>query len=216
MTRESLIVMTTWPPSTQQTLRIAGACGIAAITIGILANALAIVYSAGFSYTENWLSDLGGTSYVAFLNVPRPSVSTPTTIVLSQWGLIIAGLLAIIFAFGLFLHADSPLYRLGAAFGIAGTAGLCGEGIFLAPTGVPHLVAFYTFCILAPVAMLLIGGAFILSHARLAGFSVVLGIVALAGTATAAYGRSIPELVVLVTVALWAITLSARMLRRSA
>ena len=202
-----------WPLSTK--LRIAGACGIASIVVATLANALAIFYSSGFSYTQNWLSDLGGTSYAAFLNVPRPLVSTPITILFSQWGLIIAGLLAVVFALGLFLQADSPVYRLGAAIGIVGTAGLCAEGIFLAPTGVPHLVAFYTFCLLAPVAMLLIGGTFLPPKKWLAGFSVTLGIVALAGTAMTAYARSIPELVVLVTVAFWAITLSVRMLRQS-
>jgi hypothetical membrane protein len=208
--------MTRWPPSTRTSLKITGACGIASVIVAIFANSLAIFYSSGFSFTHNWLSDLGGTSYVAFLNVPRPSVSTPNTILLSQWGLIVAGLLAVVFALGLFLQADSAVYRLGAALGIVGTAGLCAEGIFLAPTGVPHLVAFYTFGILAPTAMLLIGGTFIPSNKWLAGLSVTLGIVGLAGIATAAYGRSIPELVLLTAVALWAVTLSVRMVRRAA
>ncbi|MGZ4911474.1 MAG: DUF998 domain-containing protein [Halobacteriota archaeon] len=207
--------MTRWSPPTRIPLKIAGACGIASIIVALLANTLAIVYSSGFSYTENWLSDLGGTTDVAFLAVPHPPVSTPTTIFLSQWGLVIAGLLAIIFAFGLFRQADSPVYRLGAAIGIVGTAGLCAEGIFLASTGVPHLVAYYTFGLLAPTAMLLIGGAFIPSSRWLAGLSVTLGIIALVGTAMTAYGRSIPELILLAAVALWAITLSVRMMQRA-
>jgi hypothetical membrane protein len=208
--------MTRWPPSTRTSLKIAGACGIASVIVAVFANSLAISYSSGFSFTQNWLSDLGGTSYVALLNVPRPTVSTPTTILLSQWGLIVAGLLAVVFGLGLFLQADSAVYRLGAALGIVGTAGLCAEGIFLAPTGVAHLVAFYTFGLLAPTAMLLIGGTFIVSKKWLAGLSVTLGIVALGGTSITAYGRSIPELVLLVAVALWAITLSVRMVRRAA
>ena len=187
----------------------------ASIIVAGVATSLAIFYSSGFSYTQNWLSDLGGTSCAAFLNVPRPSVSSPTTILLSQWGLIVAGLLAIVFALGLFLQADSPVYRLGAALGIVGTAGLCAEGVFLAPTGVPHLVAYYTFGLLAPTAMLLIGGAFILSNKWLAGLSVTLGIIALAGTAMTAYARSIPELILLAAVALWAITLSVKMMRHA-
>ncbi|MDD1721315.1 MAG: DUF998 domain-containing protein [Euryarchaeota archaeon] len=144
------VLMTWWLPSTGTSLKIAGACGIASIIVAGVATSLAIFYSSGFSYTQNWLSDLGGTSYAAFLNVPRPSVSSPTTILLSQWGLFVAGLLAIVFAVGLFLQADSPVYRLGAALGIVGTAGLCAEGIFLAPSGVPHLMAYYTFGLLAP------------------------------------------------------------------
>ncbi|MGZ4925834.1 MAG: DUF998 domain-containing protein [Halobacteriota archaeon] len=207
--------MARWPLPTRTSLRIAGACGIASIIIALFTNMLAISYSSGFSYTQNWLSDLGGTTNAAFLSVPHPPVSTPTTIFLSQWGLIIAGFLAIIFAFGLFRQAESPVYRLGAAIGIVGTAGLCAEGIFLASTGVPHLVAYYTFGLLAPTAMLLIGGTFIPSSKLLAGLSVTLGIIALAGTAITAYGRSIPELILLAAVALWAITLSVRMMQRA-
>jgi hypothetical membrane protein len=207
--------MTRWSPSLRTSVRIAGTCGFASVVVAISTNSLAIYYSSGFSYTQNWLSDLGGTSYVAFLNVPRPPVCTPTSILLSQWGLIAAGLLAVAFAFGLYLHADSPVYQLGAALGIVGTAGLCAEGIFLAPTGTPHLVAFYTFGLLAPAAMLLIGGAYLASNRALAGLSVALGIVALGGTATTAYGRSIPELLLLAAVAVWAVMLSVRMLRQS-
>ncbi len=207
--------MTQWPPPTHTLLKIAGTCGIVSIIIALFANTLAIVYSSGFSYTENWLSDLGGTTDAAFLGVPHPPVSTPTTIFLSQWGLIAAGFLAVIFAVGLFLQADSPGYRLGAAIGTAGTAGLCAEGVFLASTGVPHLVAYYTFGLLAPTAMLLIGGAVVPSSRWLAGLSVTLGIIALAGTAMTAYGRSRPELMLLAAVALWAVTLSVRMMQRT-
>ncbi len=63
--------------------------------------------------------------------------------------------------------------------------------------------------------MLLIGSMFILSKKWLAGLSVTLGIVALGGTSMTAYGRRIPELVLLVAVALWAITLSVKMVRRA-
>jgi hypothetical protein len=64
--------------------------------------------------------------------------------------------------------------------------------------------------------MLLIGGTFVVSEKRLAGLSITLGIVALAGTSMISYGRSVAELVLLVTVALWAILLSIRMFKQSA
>ena len=208
MTRRALSMRTT--------LRIAGACGIASVVVAGVAESLAIFYSSGFSFTENWLSDLGGMSYTAFLNVPRAPVSSPSTILIGQGGLIIAGLLAIIFAFGLLKQADSPAYRLGAVFGIVGTAGLCASGIFPAPTGMLHLMAVYTFGLLAPTAMLLIGGTFVVTEKWLAGLSITLGIVALVGTSMISYGRSVAELVLLATVALWAITLSIRMLQQSA
>jgi hypothetical membrane protein len=152
----------------------------------------------------------------AFLNVPRPAVSSPITVLIGQGGLVIAGLFAIIFAFGLLKQADSPVYRLGAVFGIVGTAGLCASGIFPAPTGMLHLVAVYTFGLLAPTAMFLIGSTFIVSKKWLAGLSITLGLIALAGTSMISYGRSVAELVLLATVALWAITLSVRMLQQTA
>lgn len=67
----------------------------------------------------------------------------------------------------------------------------------------------------APTAMPLIGSTFILSKKWLAGLSVTQGIVALGGTPMTAYGRSIAELVLLAAVALWAITLSVKMVRRA-
>ncbi|MGZ4938623.1 MAG: hypothetical protein ACXV44_08010 [Halobacteriota archaeon] len=76
-------------------------------------------------------------------------------------------------------------------------------------------MAYYTFGLLAPTAMLLIGGTFIPSNKWLAGLSVALGVIALAGTSMTASGRSIPELILLAAVALWAIMLSVRMLRRA-
>lgn len=207
--------MTMWTPSTRTTLRIAGACGIASVMTAGVAESLAIFYSSGFSFTENWLSDLGGISYAAFLNVPRPPVSSPTTVLIGQGGLVVAGLLAIVFAFGLLKQAESPVYRLGAVLGIVGTAGLCVSGIFPAPSGMIHLLAVYTFGLLAPTAMLLIGGMFVVSEKWLAGLSITLGIIALAGTSIISYGRSVAELVLLATVALWAILMSVRMLKQS-
>ncbi|MGZ4924377.1 MAG: hypothetical protein ACXV5H_10575 [Halobacteriota archaeon] len=74
----------------------AGACGILAPIIALSCISLAILYSPGhFSITKNWLSDLGGMSYA---QIPRPSVTSPATIVLFQSGLVLAGILGIIFS----------------------------------------------------------------------------------------------------------------------
>ncbi|MGZ4938624.1 MAG: hypothetical protein ACXV44_08015 [Halobacteriota archaeon] len=59
-------------PPTRTSLKIAGTSGIASIIVALFANMLAIFYSSGFSYAQNWLSDLGGTSNAAFLNVLTP------------------------------------------------------------------------------------------------------------------------------------------------
>lgn len=206
--------MTRWAPSTRTTLRIAGACGIASAVVAVCLETLAIYYSpVTFSFTQNWLIDIGGMSYTAFFNVARPEVSSPTTILLCLSGLIVAGILAIIFAIGLFYQAYSPLWRLGAIFAIMGAAALCAMGIFPEPAGVVHIVAAYAFGLLVPTAMLLIGGALVPPEKWSGGFSITLGIVALAGTSMMSYGRSIPEFVLLFAVSLWAIAFGVRMLR---
>ncbi len=195
-------------------MRMAGACGIASAVVAVCLESLAIYYSpVTFSFTQNWLINLGDMSYTAFFNVARPVVSSPTTILLCLSGLIVAGILAIIFAIGLFSQGYSPLWRLGAIFAIMGAAALCAMGFFPEPAGVVHIVAAYAFGLFVPIAMLLIGGALVPPEKWSDGFSITLGIVALAGTSMMSYGKSISEFVLLFAVALWAITFGVRMLR---
>jgi hypothetical protein len=102
-------------------LRIAGACGIASAVVAVCLETLAIYYSpVTFSFTQNWLIDLGGMSYTAFFNVARPEVSSPTTILLCLSGLIVAGILAIIFTWMLVRHKMVP--RVISVVGLVGYA----------------------------------------------------------------------------------------------
>ena len=101
------------------------------------------LFASKFSFTQNWVSDLTGMGYSNFENVSRPIVSSPVTEILVRSGLIISGILAIVFSIGLFYDDDAPSHRLGAVFGVVGSGALCASGIFPAPAGVIHLVARY-------------------------------------------------------------------------
>ena len=194
---------------------IAGACGILTPIVVWSLTALAIFYSPGhFDLTQNWLSDLSGMGYASFLSVSRPLVSSPTTEILSRSGFIIGGLLGIAFSIGLFYDDDAPSHRLGAVFAVLGAGAFCALGIFPEPFGLIHLMAGYAVFLLSSVGILLIGGAVIdASHKWLGGFSITLGIIALAGTSMVSYGRGVAQAPIIFAIIVWIVIYSIRMLR---
>jgi hypothetical membrane protein len=132
-------------------LTLAGVCGIASVIIAVTAIMLAVSYAPSFDMTQNWISDLTGTSHAYFLNVSRPIVNTVTTEIIVRTGWIVAGVLAIVFAIGLYYDDSTPSYRLGAIFTGLGAAAFVGIGVFPEPIVVPHLVATYTFFLWQPL-----------------------------------------------------------------
>ena len=81
-------------------LKISGVSGIVTPIVAFAFISLAIVYSPQFSWTENALSDLG--------------VQEGVTAVLFNYGLIIVGILALVFASGLFVLQKTMLGKIGA------------------------------------------------------------------------------------------------------
>ena len=207
-------------PPTHRTLRqVAGVCGLLGIITATSSIALAIFYSpSNFSITQNWLSDLGGTSYTGIMHgVYRPMVSSPTTELLFNSGLAVAGVLGIIFALGLLSDAHSPTYRLGAVCMILGLAAEAGIGLLPEPLGVIHDVITFVFVIFCAAAMFLIGGSLVASSVKpLGGFSIALGIIALASSTQYVNWRAAAEIIFSAAIALWVVVFSIRMLRRVA
>lgn len=205
-------------PPTHRTLRqVAGVCGILAVIVALSFVGLAIFYSpSSFSITQNWISDLGGMGYTAFLNVSRPLVTSSTTALLFDSGFAVAGILGIIFSLGLLSDTHSPAYQLGAVCTLLGAAALVGVGLLPEPLGVIHIVVSYALGIFSAAAMFLIGGSLVDSSAKpLGGFSIALGIVAMAGTSQISYGRGVAESILAAAIALWFVVFSIRMLRRT-
>jgi hypothetical membrane protein len=177
---------------------------------------LAIFYSGNFSITQNWISDLGGMSYTAFMNVSRPLVSSSITALLFDSGFAVAGILGIIFSLGLLSDANSPAYRLGAVCTLLGAAAFVGVGLLPEPLGVIHIVLSFALGIFFAAAMFLIGGSLVDSSAKpLGGFSIALGFVAVAGTSQLSYGRGVAEIILAAATVLWFVVFSIRMLRHT-
>ena len=197
--------------------QVAGVCGILGVIVFLSFVGLAIFYSPGnFSVTQNWISDLGGMGYAAFLNVSRPLVASSTTELLFDSGFAVAGILGIIFSLGLLSDAHSPAYRLGAVCMLVGAAAFVGVGLLPEPLGVIHIVLSFALGIFIAAAMFLIGGSLVDSSAKLlGGFSIALGIVAVAGTSQISYGRGVAESILAAATVLWFVVFSIRMLRRT-
>jgi hypothetical membrane protein len=100
---------------------------------------------------------------------------------------------------------------------LLGAAALVGVGLLPEPLGVVHIVVSFALGIFSAAAMFLIGGSLVDSSAKpLGGFSISLGIVAMAGTSQMSYGRGVAESILAAAIALWFVVFSIRMLRRAA
>ncbi|RLJ09554.1 MAG: hypothetical protein DRP15_03350 [Candidatus Aenigmatarchaeota archaeon] len=115
--------------------RIGYWCGVLGIIIGTTSVAIAIVISPWFSFTDNWLSDLG--------------VRYPEAVFFNT-GLILAGLLGSIFS--LFFVKNMTGYIL-----FVSTVSLMGVGLFPETTGPLHFYSSVMFFVSSILSMLLTG-----------------------------------------------------------
>lgn len=166
---------------------------------------LAILHSPWFTWTENYLSDLGAQG---------------TYSILFNAGLIIAGILVIMFAIGL---RDSSMLRkpwggLGTLTLILGACALCAIGIFPKTTGAPHIYAAATMFVLIPLSMLLIGTTIVSSSNKTLGwFTIILGVVAL-GVSLIPWpweGGAIPQMLSALPISAWAIIFGIILFKRA-
>lgn len=118
-----------------------------------------------FSWSSNALSDLGVSEVASLFN----------------YSLIITGILTSIFAIGfLKAYAKSALFHLGGVILIFGGGSLSLVGIFTKAHGAIHSYVSLGFFILFPIAMILVGIAFIRMNMQAKGYpSILAGIIAL-------------------------------------
>lgn len=133
--------------------QIAGLCGLLSAIILFISLSMSISLAPWFSWTGNWLSDLGGSLGQTPLWAARGISS-----VFFNSGLIIAGLIGILFSIAL---RKSWLFR--TSLGNASTlllsvnmVALCGIGLFPVPLGKLHVVSSLTFFCSIPVFLFLI------------------------------------------------------------
>ena len=188
--------------------KLGAAAGVAAPVLAFICISFAILSYPAFSWTENALSDLGVVE------------GAPMTVF--NLGLVITGTLAVVFAAGVFSYSEGNVTgKVGSAiFATACVALLC-IGIFNEHYSPTHYIVSVAFFSLAPIAFFILTSAFYLKgNRRLALFSVALGVVAatpwiLQFTINYVPNVAIPEAISAGAIGVWAVAVSATILRKS-
>lgn len=184
--------------------RIAGVCGIASQVIGLVSLLVAVSMSPWFSWTENYLSVLG----------VKGSATT-----LFNSGLILTGLLSLVFAIGLgksFL-SSRLLGQLGMVGLALGSVALSAMGIFPRSIDIPHNCASLAFFLFISLAIFLIGLRLITLSQKAWGvlsLTVVILINVFQLIPWPWSGGAIPQLLSVLPWSLWTMTFGVRLLMK--
>jgi hypothetical membrane protein len=188
-------------------LKISGVCGILAPIVAFTFILLAILNSPHFSWTGNALSDLG--------------VQEGVTATLFNSGLMIAGILLLVFVLGLFVLQKTMLGRIGVFISVLAALALVAIGTFpesVEPTHYYVSVAFFLFLL---VSMLVIGATFLLTARVELGFFTFLAAIVAALVWimqwTIGFGSdvAIPETLSALSALIWLMVLGFKMLREA-
>jgi hypothetical membrane protein len=190
--------------------RMGAASGIVAPIFAFICIFSAIASYPQFNWTNNALSDLGVVSGV--------------TSGLFNFGLLAAGLLAFNFAaFGLSTYlGQSRVGKIGSAVFAAASLALIAISVFNEHYSPTHYLVSVAFFTLAPIALLILTGGFLLCRMRgMAVFTFAVGILAalpwiLQFTVNYVPNVAVPETLSALLVAVWAIVLGIKMLRTKA
>jgi len=147
-------------------LRLSGMAGIVTPMVAFACISLAISSYPSFSWTENALSDLG--------------IQSGLTAPVFNYGLIVGGLSALVFAVGLFRYLGGrSLGKIGTGLFILATIALVSIGLFPESMEPMHYYASVAFFFLVPVAMLAIVAAYFqLNKLKLAWFTLFVALIA--------------------------------------
>ncbi|MCL6578031.1 MAG: DUF998 domain-containing protein [Candidatus Bathyarchaeota archaeon] len=189
-------------------LRISGISGVITPVVAFTFISLAITYSPSFIWTDNALSDLG--------------IQEGVTAPLFNYGLIISGILTLVFACGLFvLLSNRSMGKIGAFIFVLDALALTAIGVFpenITPTHYQVSVAFFA---LYPISMFVIGASFLLEKQTKMGlFTFLTAAIAVAVWITYfsthfVSGVAIPETVSALAASAWAIVLGCKMLKEA-
>jgi len=183
--------------------RIAGVCGITSQLVGVTTLLVAISSSPWFSWTENYISVLG--------------VEGSTTM-LFNCGLIITGVLSLIFALGLGKSlSSSRLGRWGAVSLVLGSMAISAVGIFPRTVGLLHDLASTAFFAFISLAIFLVGVMAITRSQKIWGalsLAAVLIIMVMQSVPWPWSGGAIPQVLSTLPWTLWTIAFAVRLLMR--
>jgi len=188
-------------------LKMSGVCGILAPIVAFTFISLSIVYSPQFSWTENALSDLG--------------VQEGVTAILFNYGLIIAGILALVFASRLFVSQKTIYGRIGAFIFVLAALTLMAIGVFPENVKPTHYYASVGFFVLFPISTLVLSATFLLTaKVKLGLFTFLVAAVAVVvwiihWTMPFGSGVAIPETLFAVSASTCSIVLGFKMLKEA-
>lgn len=187
-------------------LKISGACGVLTPFIAFTFISLSIASFPAFSWTDNALSDLG--------------VQTGITAFLFNYGLIISGIFAFVFASGLFKFLyEKLLGRIGALFFAIDTLALIAIGVFPENFGRIHYYVSVIFFALFPISVLIICAAFLRTgKVKMSVFTLTVALVAaivwiLQFTVKFGSNVAIPETLSALSASVWVIVLGIQMIK---
>jgi len=152
-------------------VRIAGLCGVFAPIIAFTCIAIAIYYSTCFTWTGNWLSDLGGMAGEKPIWAARGIAS-----VIFNVGLIITGIMGVVFATAIrrTRMLNTRLGRIGTLLLVLDMSALCAVGIFPETTGNLHALVSSIFFFLVALSLLAIGTVMRKASEKTLGWFVTL------------------------------------------
>ncbi|MGB9714084.1 MAG: DUF998 domain-containing protein [Candidatus Bathyarchaeales archaeon] len=186
--------------------KITALSGIITPIVAFSCIALAIAYYPPFSWTNNALSDLG--------------VVEGVTSMVFNGGLIVSGILATIFAIGLYNYlGGSTLGKAGSLIFVLDTLALMLIGVFPENIKPTHYYVSVMFFMLFPIAMLVLTAAFLKNaNAKMGLFTFLVAAFAAAVWIiqwTVGFGSNvaIPETLSALAASAWTIVLSVKMLK---
>ena len=143
--------------------RFSGLCGILAPIMGLGSIFISISLLPWFSWTENYLSDIGGTPGSDSLWGTYGTAS-----LIFNFGFVAAGILGIIFGFGVRKSSfvKGNLGNLATVFFVLDAAALIGVGLFTESIGAWHTHFSIAFSILVGLALGFLSLAFLRSGER--------------------------------------------------
>jgi len=188
-------------------LKISGVCGTIAPIVAFTFILFAITSYPQFNWTGNALSDLG--------------VQEGATAILFNSGLVIGGILALVFASGLFVLQKTMLGRIGVFIFVLAALAFMAIGVFSENAEPIHYYVSVTFFVLFPISMLVIGAAFLLTAKLKMGFFTFLAAIvaelvwAIQWTIGFGSNVAIPEALSALSALIWLMVLGFKMLREA-
>ncbi len=193
-------------PERQFGWKISGICGILSPVVAFSCILLSIAYAPDFSWMNSALSDLG--------IMPNPAA------ILFNLGLVIGGILAIVFASRLFsFFKRKATGQVGIFLFLLDCLALIAIGIFPENVKPMHIYASVAFFMLFPLSMFLLTAYFLLaSRGRMAAFTFLVSVFAAATWIVEfwvryAPGVAIPETLSAIAASVWVVVNSCLMLR---